>query len=134
MSQVNIEGLAQLLSEYGWNSVKQGDHSIVSAFELEEWQLDLTIYLFEQLVHIEIPNLAQLPSTEQDVPLYDTLLANNGEMVGCKFCIDEDNMISLVLDLSAHELDFGTFSDALDLLTYYLEQYFGRIAELCVTS
>lgn len=123
MARVELDDLARFLTEYGWAFAELNPRTIVTGFQTETLSCDLNVYLVDEWVLLEIPNLPQPLTERQQLEVSEQLLMYNGEMLGSRFSLDPDGLLSMTMDLWAENLTYDQFAAALDLLSYYAGVY-----------
>lgn len=123
MNEISANTITDFLSSFGWDSQLVNGTTIATWFVLESVAFDILIHLLEDWLQIEVPNLLTSVSADESKPLHDLLLDLNGKMVACKFSLEDDDSVSLSVDLPVAQLDLTAFSSSLELLLAYLERY-----------
>ena len=123
MAQVELNDLGQFLMKYGWTYAELNPYTIVTGFQAGTSGFDLNVYLVDDWVLLEIPNLTQQLTEQQQLEASEQLLIYNGEMLGSRFSFEPDGTLSMTIDLLAEGLPYYQFATALDSLSYYAEAY-----------
>jgi len=91
------------------------------------------ITLSKHWVFCQMP-LSIKAGKDQLLKLYQYLLRKNFEMNLAKFVLEEDGTISLNIELPTEDLTGTNFSDALNMLSAYIEKYYEELTALIQDS
>jgi hypothetical protein len=81
-----------------------------------------------------VPYLRSPRSVGRAGPLYQRLLELNHRMLLAKFCIDDDLDVVLSAEWPVADMDRSEFADAIDVVTYYADRFFGELEPLAAAS
>lgn len=91
------------------------------------------ITLSKHWVFCQMP-LSVKVSNDRLLKLYQYLLRRNFEMNLAKFVLEEDGTISLNIELPTEDLTRSNFSDALNMLSAYIEKYYEELTAVIQDS
>jgi len=77
-----------------------------------------------------VPYLRSPKGPAEAATLYQRLLELNHRMLLAKFSIDDDLDDVLSAEWPAADMDRSEFSDAIDVVTYYADRFFGELEPL----
>jgi hypothetical protein len=116
--------------QYGWRYERREPGIFRTGFAGDAGAWDIWVRATSSLVLFVISPLVPRPA---DVPpgpaLLRALLKANHELNLAKLAIDDDDDISLAVELPADGFGYDQFSDALTALAHYADEYKDRLEE-----
>jgi hypothetical protein len=130
MSPVLSDDIPGFFDRYGWRYERRDPGTFRTGFDGEAGSWDIWIRAGSSIVLFVISPLVPRPT---DVPagaeLLRVLMKANNELNLAKLAIDDDEDISLSVELPAAGFAYAQFSDALTALAHYADEYKGRIED-----
>ncbi len=116
--------------KYGWRYERRDPTVFRTGFVGEAGSWDVWIRASSSLVLFVISPLVPRPTEAPPGPeLLRVLLKANNELNLAKLAIDDDEDISLCVELPAEGFAYAQFSDALTALAHYADEYKDRLDE-----
>lgn len=115
---------------YGWRYESRDPGIFRTGFVGESGAWDIWVRATSSLVLFVISPLVPRPAEVSPGPvLLRALLKANNELNLAKLAIDDDEDISLSVELPAEGFTYSQFSDALTALAHYADEYRDRVEE-----
>jgi hypothetical protein len=126
----NLHTVAGYLKQYGWRYEAHGDDLLVTGFRGKNGVFRVFIQITDPWISLTI-----LPFVPRPVPacrerFYRYVLRLNFDMNLCKLGADEEEDISLGLQLHGEDLRFEDLGAGLDALAYYADGYYVALLSL----
>jgi hypothetical protein len=121
---VVADDIPGFFEQYGWRFEQREPGIFRTGFVGDAGAWDIWVRATSTLVLFVISPLVPRPTENPPGPaLLRTLLKANHELNLAKLAIDDDNDISLSVELAADGFGYSHFSDALTALAHYADEY-----------
>ena len=130
MIQCLSKVLESYLKDYGWNFRSEGTGEWVTGWQGGERSYPLRISVLESWIIFQIQPFLKITTDWEcwpEITHYLLRLNSNCHMV--KIHIDENEQISLVLEVFSKNFEYSDFSDALGILGYYADYLYDEILD-----
>ncbi|MBF0440913.1 MAG: hypothetical protein HQK54_03325 [Oligoflexales bacterium] len=118
------------LDNYGWSYKVGGCGGWITGFQGGERSYPLFINITETWITFNIrPFIGISTDWEYWPEVLQFLLKLNNRCSMVKLVIDDDNCISLLLEIFARDLSYSEFYDSLGVLGYYADFIYGEILD-----
>lgn len=128
MTKITANVLESFLREYGWSFRSLGDNQWITGWQGKEKSFLLRIIASNSFVSLNVGSIFSFKVDWEywpELAAYLLTLNNDSKMV--KLGIDENDEISLSMDILVKNLKYENFSHSLGILGYYADYFYDKI-------
>ncbi len=131
VTELNAETVERYFGEYGWSFETIGDAIWRTGFKGENGFFTIYMRLTENWLYMTISPFVTQPTVERTrVHTMEAMLHFNREMNLAKFVLDEDEDVTLTVELPVNALSYEVFAEGLTALAYYADDIYPDMLEL----
>lgn len=128
------ETIDSFFEQYGWTFEKSGEDLWFTGFRGDVSNYRIFIKVTEHWAYFTIAPFVVAPKGEDCTRRLNWhLLRLNRDINMAKFCLDADGDIVLTVEMPTESLDYGQFSEALGVLSYYADDSYLEVLNLART-
>jgi hypothetical protein len=118
-----IETLGGFFEQYGWEYEGHEGQLLVTGFRGKSGIFRIFVQVADDWVFFAVAPFIPRPSPECRNRLLRFLMRLNYEMSLAKISVDDEGDIVLSVEIWARDLRFEGFAEALDVLSFYADEY-----------
>jgi hypothetical protein len=125
-----LDKIAEFFAEYGWEYERLNGNTILSGFAGETSTFTLFVHVCDDWVIMSISPLVERPVDSCRANILGYLARLNFHATLVKFSMDDQDNVSLTVELPVRGLTFESFASILETLCFYADDQYQRILEL----
>ena len=131
VTEVKPQTVEKFFGEYGWSFETIGDGVWRTGFKGENGFFTIYMRLTDAWLYMTISPFVPAPELEKTrVHTMEAMLHFNREMNLAKFVLDEDEDVTLTVELPVSALRYEVFAEGLTALAYYADDIYLDMLEL----
>ncbi len=127
---ITPETIEGYFTEYGWSFERLGQGIWRTGFRGESGAFTIYVRLTNTWLYLGIAPFVTKPKRECLMNVWEALLRINREMNLAKFAIDEDDDVTLMVELPMSSVSYTVFAEGLTALAYYADDVYSELSEL----
>lgn len=130
-AEVTPETVEEYFGEYGWSFETLGPGLWRTGFRGDHAFHTIFVRLTEGWLYMTISPFVTAPADDTcQRHTYEAMLQFNREMNLAKFVLDEDNDVTLTVELPIAAMNYTVFAEALTALAYYADDAYPELLDL----
>ncbi|MFN3267229.1 MAG: YbjN domain-containing protein [Deinococcales bacterium] len=131
MTEVNAQTIERFFAKYQWSFETIADGVWRTGFKGENGFFTIYMRLTDAWLYMTISPFVPAPQLEKArIQTMEAMLNFNREMNLAKFVLDEDEDVTLTVELPLSALRYEVFSEGLTALAYYADDIYPDMLEL----
>jgi hypothetical protein len=126
------ETVGKFIEAYGWTAAyDQATNTWLTGFKGDSSEFDVLMHLTDSWLYFAISPYVEAASGARCAQrLHHYLLRLNHAIHLAKFSVDTDGDVVITVEISAEDLEYGIFSEALSALCYYADAHYQDVLGL----